>query len=265
MTHFHVFFRLTLISSAALALFACDNPSGSVSPIVIDESRYERANGPDCDQPDTLRSQCAQIKLAWPVLESGSETLRTNFAEWAETYLAGILAFGEDAEAPQSIEPAAESFLNAHSEFLGENEGEVMGLWTAESNYAIRLNDGQHLTAQLESYVYAGGAHGMPHAQVATFDARTGKILDWDDLVTDKNALRALAEKAFRTERAEAFNEGFEFDETFVFDLPINFGLTETGLLFHYNAYEVGPYALGSTEFVIPFSELGNLAKIKKR
>ena len=83
--------------------------------------------------------------------------------------------------------------------------------------------------------------------------------------MTDKNALRVLAEKAFRTERAEAFNEGFDFDETFVFDLPINFGLTETGILFYYNAYEVGPYALGSTEFVIPFAELGNLAKIKKR
>lgn len=150
------FFRLTILGSAAFALFSCANPSGSISPVAIDESRYERSSGPDCDQPDSLRSQCAQIKLAWPVLESGSETLRTNFAEWAEMYLAGILTFGEDAEAPISIEPAAASFLNAHSEFLRESEGEVMGLCTAESNYAIRLNDGQHLTAQLGSYTYAG-------------------------------------------------------------------------------------------------------------
>lgn len=168
-------------------------------------------------------------------------------------------------DAPREIEPAAASFLSAHGEFLRENEEGVMGNWAVDADYKILLNDGAHLTAQINSYAYAGGAHGLGGSQVASFDTRTGKQLGWEDLIADQNALRELAEKAFRKERADAFAEGFEFDETFAFKLPQNFGLTEQGILFSYNSYEVGPYAIGATEFVIPFEELGSLAKIKKR
>ncbi|MFN4079323.1 MAG: RsiV family protein [Saprospiraceae bacterium] len=261
---FRLFLCGALVCGAAFFVLSCGDSSSSLSPVVIGESRFERSGGPDCDLPDTLQYKCARIELEWPVLESGSETLKANFAKWAESYLVSMLTIGESADAVREIEPAAALFLSAHDEFLREREEGVMGNWAVDAGYNILLNDGAHLSAQINAYTYAGGAHGLGGAQIASFDTRTGKQLDWEDLVADQSALRNLAEKAFRKERADAFAEGFDFDETFVFDLPQNFGLTEQGILFYYNPYEIGPYAMGATEFVIPFEELGDLAKIKK-
>ena len=81
------------------------------------------------------------------------------------------------------------------------------------------------------------------------------------------NALKAKAEKKFREVKAEVFKPesdggwGYEFDEVFPFKLADNTGLVENGLFFCYVPYEVGPYVLGSTEFVLPFDEIKELLK----
>lgn len=142
-----------------------------------------------------------------------------------------------------------------------------MGQWTAESKDTTLLNDGKYLTLEINGYTYAGGAHGSPTAAVATFDALTGKQLTWADLVNDQSTLKVLAENIFRTTRMDIFapedgSEPFEFDETFQFALPQNYGLVAGGIYCHYLAYEVGPYAIGSTQFVIPFESLGSNFKI---
>jgi hypothetical protein len=103
---------------------------------------------------------------------------------------------------------------------------------------------------------------------VATFDVLTGKQLTWNDLVTDQKALQKVAEQAFRAERADVFQPGdgaepFVFDDIFQFALPQNYGLVEDGIFCYYLPYEVGPYAMGSTQFVIPFAKLGDISKIK--
>jgi hypothetical protein len=40
------------------------------------------------------------------------------------------------------------------------------------------------------------------------------------------------------------------------FGLPQNFALQEDGVYFYYNPYEAAAYALGATEFTIPYEEL---------
>ncbi|KAA3638580.1 MAG: DUF3298 domain-containing protein, partial [Bacteroidetes bacterium] len=38
-----------------------------------------------------------------------------------------------------------------------------------------------------------------------------------------------------------------------------NFALTEEGLYFFYNPYEVGAYVLGPTSFTIPYGEIESI------
>jgi hypothetical protein len=232
---------------------------------VVGTAQFEKKSGQDCDLPDTARVSCVEIRLKWPVLKEGNEPLKKSTTDWANAYLVGILMpeMNSNRADSVSIETAASAFAKMHEEFVKESEGSVMGLWTAESHDTVLLNDGKYLTLRIEGYTYAGGAHGSPTAAVATFDVPTGKRLNWDDFVTDKAALKTLAEKKFRAERSDAFNEGFEFDETFVFELPANYGLVSNGIYCQYLPYEVGPYALGGTEFVLSFVEIGALSKIK--
>jgi hypothetical protein len=88
--------------------------------------------------------------------------------------------------------------------------------------------------------------------------------------VNDPKQFQSFAEQKFKAARPELFKSeqegglGFQFDETNPFQLPNNYGLTDKGIYCVFVPYEVTPYAFGSTEFVIPFEELGSHLKFKK-
>jgi hypothetical protein len=163
-----------------------------------------------------------------------------------------------------TVETAAQQFIGMHADFVQEAGESMMGVWTAEVDGDVLLNNGKHLTLNLGGYVFAGGAHGSPTAAIATFDVATGKQLTWDDLVTDQAAVKTMAEKKLRVERADAFQDGFDFDDIFEFTLPVAYGLVADGIQLHYQHYEIMPYALGASTFTLTFEELGALAKIGK-
>lgn len=222
---------------------------------VVEQRRFAQQQGTDCDQPDSLRNDCAMIRLDYPVVYFKEPALRKNVQTWVTDYLTGMLTNGDGAK---SLEMAANIFFNAREDFKGSA---MYGAFVAECSFEVLYNEGNYLTLEINAYSFQGGAHGNPSATVATFDTRNGKQLQWDDLVHDKARLKTLAEQKFRQERAEIFNDGFDFDSTFPFALPANYGLTAQGIYFHYLPYEVGPYAIGSTSFVLPFSTLGSLLK----
>lgn len=226
---------------------------------IVGHKFFVREKGSDCDQPDTLRSDCGRIELDYPVVYFKEAPLGKAVQAWATGYLAGMLTVGaEESGNSPSLDAAAKTFFDAREDF----QGSVMyGVFVADCTFEVLFNNGYYLTLEITGFSFQGGAHGNPTAAVATFDVRTGKQLQWADLVTDQVALQALAEKKFRQERAEIFNDGFDFDSSFPFALPANYGLTPKGIYFHFLHYEVGPYAIGNTTFVLPFGELGALLK----
>lgn len=255
-----------------LLLVSCQNtPKADPKPLILDNLTLKKSEGPDCNKPDTLRNNCAVVDLAWPDVKDGSVALKKAIADWSLTFLCGMLSPEIDSATgrPATVAAAVDSFFQMHRAFVKEAPESPMANFDAESSDTVLLNDGRYLTLQLDGYVYAGGAHGSPMTGVATFETATGKKLMWSDLVTDSTALQTLAEKKFREVRADIFkpdtegNPGFNFDETFPFTLPASYGLTNKGIYFFYQHYEVTPYALGTTDFVIPFEELGTLSKKK--
>ncbi|MBK7939492.1 MAG: DUF3298 domain-containing protein [Lewinellaceae bacterium] len=248
-------------------VFSCKNePKTPATTVVVNPLRYEKTHGTDCEKPDSLRNNCLKINLVWPDATGGSDALRKNVAAWANTYITGMLTPGstDSAAAATTVEAAAQAFIEEHKTFSIEAPDSPLGQWVAESKDTTLLNDGKYLTLEIAGYTFSGGAHGSPTAAVATFETGTGKQIGWDDLVTDKTALKTRAEKKYREIKDNIFKDGFEFDDTFRFDLPANFGLVQDGIYFHYLHYEVGPYAIGNTTFVLPFSELDEILKIGK-
>ena len=232
-------------------------------PVVVRRTFWQQ-QGADCDQPDTLRTNCAVINLTYPQVYYKETALPQSANAWVNQYLVGILTSGtEDEQAAanaQTLEAGAKVFFDVHESFKGSA---MYGGFDAECKYDVLLNNGRYLTLQIESYTFQGGAHGSPGAIVTTFDTASGATLSWNDLVSDTTALKSLADQKFREVKAEAFEDGFHFDDMFPFKLADNYGLTDTGIYFYYVPYEVGPYVLGSTTFTIPFTELGGIAKIK--
>ncbi|MDR0761084.1 MAG: RsiV family protein [Treponema sp.] len=107
---------------------------------------------------------------------------------------------------------------------------------------------------------YMGGAHGMREKQYFLFDTAKIKKLSLDDLI-QKNARmtvrRILAAKLreFAGIAADApLSQGGFFTD--LPDIPENFFLTAGGFGFHWDPYEIAPYAMGPIEVLVPYDEL---------
>jgi hypothetical protein len=257
--------NLIALSGVITALLACMPAEKTSQPVLLEHASFVKMAGRDCAAMDSEVNFCAKINLNWPVVKSGSKILQRNVAEWCNTLLVGLLAFelSEREAARTSLEEASGTFLSAHASWSGEAPDSPLGEWVAESEDTVLFNDGRYLTLQINGYVFTGGAHGNHPSAIATFDAVTGKKLDWKDLVTDEERVKSILEEQFRSKRSEIFEEGFEFNEYFPFALPQGFGLTADGLYCYYSPYEVTPYAFGTTAFVVPYETLGDLLKRK--
>lgn len=159
---------------------------------------------------------------------------------------AAILAFDEEYKAFKSSFPDNEQVW----QLLVETEI----TYISENVISIALN----------TYIDTGGAHGNDSIIFMNFNPDTGKLYALNDIVTDIDALKELAQTYFKKEVMLLENtesmEDYFFGEPF--KLPENIGFGEDGLIFLYNVYEIASYAEGYTEFQIPYNELDDLLKI---
>lgn len=262
------YYSLAILATAMLAFFtACkqDAPAAAKA-LTLESQTIERKNGPDCDKPDTLVVNCAMVKFIYPVLKDGPDSLKQSVDAWAKEFMTTWVGMAEEPDNLPPLDEAINGFFNMHAEQVKEMPDGPAN-FVAETWDTVLLNDGKHLTLMMDGYSYMGGAHPSGSSSVATWDVATAKKITLDQLVTDLDALKQIAEKKFREVRADIFKPGedgtpgFEFDEVFQFKLADNTGLVKDGIYFIYVPYEVGPYAIGETEFVIPFADIQAIKK----
>ncbi len=223
---------------------------------------FRKEEGADCNkEKEEDRIACATVDLQYPSIVEGEKALQDSVAKWTLAYLVSVLTGGsEEVSENTTLERGVEIFFNTFNSY---EDTDIMGPFEAQTGSETVLNNGKYLTLAISGYTFMGGAHGSPTQALNTFDAKTGKILTWNDLVTDTTAFKALVEKKVREIRVNDFEYGFDFDEVFQFVLPSCYGLTKEGLYLFYQHYEIMPYAMGITEVEITFEELGSLSKIK--
>ena len=249
-------FPIFLLIASALFMSACKKnvPLHTFSPAAI-----ERQGGPDCN---TEEGRCARLELGYPVAEGPiAQTINDSIA----SNLARILLMlNPDGVETNDLSLLADQYLKSYEEFLQDVPDYEMGWWL-EGSYEIHRNDAQTISIELMISSYTGGAHPIGFSQTLNFSVDDGSIMSWDDLINDKAAWLKLVEKEFKNawdlpETASLQEEGFFWDKTFF--LPNNFALTDEGVYFIYNVYEAAPYALGPTEFLIPYETAKPFLKI---
>lgn len=112
-------------------------------------------------------------------------------------------------------------------------------------------------------YTYTGGAHGNHGTTYTVLDIKQHRQLKLDDIMSKegRNALPQLLAKYFRKtyglKPTDPLTAGGLFENTI--QPNDNFYITQKGIGFHYQPYEIGPYALGDVALFIPFSELPSM------
>lgn len=112
---------------------------------------------------------------------------------------------------------------------------------------------------------FMGGAHGMHWLQYKLFDMKLQSEIGLNDLLLKKDVfiddvLERAYDKALQAyyDNASDITEHKQSYPLFVSD---NVYFNDQGLVFAYNPYELGPYAMGGVSLVVPFERLKGLVK----
>ncbi len=136
--------------------------------------------------------------------------------------------------------------------------------YTSQEDYGIEVvsNEANVLCLSVSYYGYAeGAAHPNGYSTNFNFNPQTGDTIVLKDIVI-AGANDSLTTKAKR-EFIKA-NGSLEENDWFFgnkFKLAYNFVIAKGGLLFQYNPYEAGAYAMGAPQFFIPKRELIGIVK----
>ncbi len=120
------------------------------------------------------------------------------------------------------------------------------------------------LVVELSSYLYRGGAHGMPGRGFLNYSQREQRVLRLDDLLLPGQ------EAAFWQEASEAhqrwlasqeIDDPAEFRRSWPFQPTTNIALLRDKVLLKYDVYALAPYAMGHPSLEIPYARLEGILR----
>ena len=130
--------------------------------------------------------------------------------------------------------------------------------WGGSNSIVPRYNDKGIVVLDCFSEAYEGGAHGSHWTKMICLDVIDHRTLALGDVTTaNTETLRSLLGKFFRKKHGLKRGESLR---SYLFRNEIdpnnNFFITDKGLGFHYQPYEIAPYSEGELEVFIPFTAL---------
>ena len=200
----------------------------------------------------------ANIEINIPVAEGDSE-LATLINSKIENHIANTLIFSEEDSETATLEEGISRFDSEYKIFKSDFEESKL-IWEATFDGEVMYQSSEVVSIAISSYTNTGGAHGNSIITFYNFDSNTGKLLEIPEIISNIDAFTKIAEQHFivdvKMEDSESIDNYF-FGEPF--HLPANIGYNEEGLVLLYNTYEVASYAMGITEFTIPFEDIKSL------
>ena len=245
------------VAPAALLLLlgACSPREREAAPLV----RYESVR---TSHEAFLGADTSHVTLAWPRFSGGSPGVADSLDRAVQQF---VLAGWGGEHKFESDDSLARTFFDEQAGLRAETG--MAAPWFLERNVQVVGDTLGTLSLALSESSYLGGAHPNSVVRLQIRDRRDGRRLLFADLFREgaRDSLSAVCEPYFRTERELAFDAaldtaGFWF-EGGRFRVNDNAALTAAGVQFRFDPYEIAPYALGPTEFVVPYAALRSFAR----
>ena len=231
-----------------------------------------KANDPQENQKQILTFSYDETRMSAPDNPSAAEKINELLATIEDAFYTGnsnglsISFLGYD----MMLEVAEDNYG-----LMVENgtEDDMMELSDSLSAQVTRLDEGVFSILYADSS-YTGCAHGTYWGFGCSFDMSTGDILTLDQLSEDPTAFQDfLTEKMLELVREDKDHYYSDhIDEAFLPEGGLEAALrnllrdggwyfTRDGLVITSTLYELGPYAVGITEFCIPYEDLEDRLK----
>jgi len=154
-------------------------------------------------------------------------------------------------------------------DYLSTNEGIYQESMASSFNWQslkflhILMNGSHILSFYIDHYAFTGGAHGLQTRQFTVVNLWTGREVELKDIFKENSESRlssVLSDKIhmkIHIPAAQSLKDAGFFTDTI--KPSDNFYITRSGIGFYYNQYDIAPYATGSIDVFVPFSELKDL------
>lgn len=267
-----IFYCIALLS---LLLISC-NKNDNENQVAVSFQGEHEVNFEEikCDTAFTHKCKneivCDSIKILFlsPIVEKGdtaAEYIRQELIYWvfADSTITNM-------SSKEIVNMVVQNASKAYSQDVLELCSEDMGdpsILNFEDFVSTKVlyNDGKILSYQICRYQYLGGAHGLQTEEELSFNLETGDRIFLEDIFIDGYEA-AMSDKIIKQIMLE---RGFESEEQMLGEFwgfenirpKQNFSISEKGITFTYQPYEIACYAAGIIKVEIPFSSISNLIR----
>ena len=248
---------LLLFSLVALSISCGEKGKSSLNEnLTYEMIKYHKVSS-GCDI--TKNENCAEIKIefpkaTFPINKIVEEKINNSITE---LFSQDILGSTESSD----FEVLMNGFIQDY-ELFKEEFPDVSQSWTVERTGEVKLNKANIFSIDYTEYAFTGGAHPNTFVSFKNFNLNSGEEITFDELFSleKQRELTKIAEQEFRKLKQMSPDDdlgsaGFWFENN-EFSLNDNFLITEKGLVFYYNNYEITAYAFGPTELEIPYTKI---------
>lgn len=247
-----------------LHLFGCGNNQGQTSDsekISYELVKLSKKDG-NCNDQNT--DYCAEITIEYPVF-----TIEENedIQKKINRNISGYMFYSVvNDDIKNTFDELANEFFNDYREYKNEVPESYMA-WYIERFGSVIFYNEDFISLRVTENSFLGGAHPNSYTSLTVLDLNNGNKTSLDDIFIEgyNRDLNKIAEQEFRKmkelkEYEDLEEAGFWFDDN-KFNINNNFALSDEGLTFYYNNYEITAYAYGPTELIIPMAKISQLIK----
>jgi hypothetical protein len=238
---------------------------------LISSSSYAQIEKPDFKSMKILKSlkncypdsqNCAYVKVEYLKMVSGKHKEKINkfINDLTISFTSG---YGDSVYS--SIETAAESFIKDFTEFEYEDSSRTPLPWFNEVSVTREKSLNSIICLTFSEGIFTGGAHPNYYQIFHNFGVETGDTIQLSDIFIKgfEKTLDGLLDKKYRSvnkisAKADLQNEGLLVSKI---EHNNNFAISNEGVRFFYNQYEIASYAAGTIEINLTFKELSNIIK----
>ena len=216
---------------------------------------------------DSIKNEnCTEIKIEFPqVTYPVNKSIEEKINKSIITLFSQDILGGTESS---DFEVLMNGFIQDYESFKQEFPDEVQS-WIIERSGEVKLNKANIFSIDYTEYAFTGGAHPNTFVSFKNFNLNNGEEISLDELLTleKQKELTKIAEQEFRQLKQlgpedDLGSAGFWFESN-KFSLNDNFLISDSGLVFYYNNYEITAYAFGPSELEISYEKIKTLVDEK--
>ena len=206
------------------------------------------------------------IKADCPIFKTAALTKTIN--EWLSETMGGTYEGAYNETMPIAKHYINSAFCRDSADYT-ELKKDYFGN-DREWKYAYNCNvqktgeTAKFVTYEYSCYEYQGGAHGSTFVTGQTFRKSDGRRIGWEVFNNSfdegfQNVIKAGLRNYFNAKNDDELKSNLLLDNIYIIPLPKCPPLfTADGVKLVYGQYEIAPYAAGTPQFTIPYSQLNN-------